>query len=71
MEKIIVDFNKMGTLEEFHDFIIEKLELGDSYERNLCSLRKVASETNLSFEVIKGGNILEEMQEIISDILCN
>lgn len=69
MEKIVVDFNELKTLDEFHDLVVEKLGLGDSYERNLCSLQKVSLDSNFSFEVIKGGPILEEMQEIISDIL--
>ncbi|MEG0249545.1 MAG: barstar family protein [Peptostreptococcus sp.] len=71
MEKLTVDFNNLETLEEFHDFIKKNLNLSSEYGRNLEALNSVVFKSDVKFEVIKGGPILMEMQEIIADILCH
>lgn len=69
MKKIVIDFNGLNTLEEFYEFMAVELELDESREINLGVLTQIASSKNYEFEVIKGGCILTEMQEIITDIL--
>lgn len=71
MKKLVVDFNNFVTLDEFHDFIAEKLELTSDYGRNLDALHHISENTDYEFEVKKGGPVLMEMQEIIYTILCH
>lgn len=71
MRKLTVDFNNFRTLDDFHDFIIEELELDSEYGRNLDALHRISEKSDCEFEVIKGGPVLEEMQEIIYAILCH
>lgn len=71
MRKLTVDFNNFRTLDDFHDFIIEALELDSEYGRNLDALHRISEKSDCEFEVIKGGPVLEEMQEIICAILCH
>lgn len=67
--KIVVDFNEFEDLTQFHDFIVEKLDLDENYNRNLDALHSVKENTDAEFEVIKGGKVLLEMQELIENIL--
>lgn len=69
MEKLTVDFNNLETLDQFHEFIKKNLNLSSEYGGNLEALHDVVVNSNIKFEVIKGGPILMEMQEIIADLL--
>ncbi len=69
MKKLTIDFNNFQTLDEFHEFIMRELDLDSDYERNLDALRNISDKVDCEFEVIKGGLILEEMQEIVAAIL--
>lgn len=71
MRKLTVDFNNFRTLDDFHEFMIKELCLDSDYGRNLDALHHISKNADCEFEVIKGGPVLEEMQEIVYAILCN
>lgn len=68
--KLIVDFNKINSLDEFHEFMAKELNFGDEYGYNLDALHdEIKSYKDLDVEVIKGGKVQMEMQELIEDML--
>lgn len=71
MRKLTVDFNNFMSLDDFHDFMIKELDLDSEYRRNLDGLHHISDKVDCEFEVIKGGPVLEEMQEIVYAILCH
>lgn len=72
MRKIIINFNNLNSIGEFHEYISRELEFSNTYGANLDALNDEISsldENKIKFEVIKGGSILNEMQELIESIL--
>jgi len=68
--KLIVDFNQISDLDEFHEYISEALNFGEEYGSNLDALHdEISSYENLDVTVIKGGQVQMEMQELIEEIL--
>ncbi len=69
MKKVTIDFNNFQTLDEFHEFMIRELDLDSDYGRNLEAVKELSKNSTYEYKVIKGGPVLEEMQEIIAAIL--
>ncbi|WAW14444.1 barstar family protein [Peptostreptococcus equinus] len=72
MRKITINFNNLNSIQAFHDYISKELEFSKDYNGNLDSLKNEISKLDknrIKFEVIKGGSVLNEMQELIESIL--
>lgn len=69
--EIVIDLRSFETVEEFHKYISEKLNFSEHYGYNLDALNdEVSSLSGISFSLIRGGQIPEEVQDAIESILC-
>lgn len=72
MKKIVIDFKKYDSIDDFYDFIREKLDFGDEFGNNLDALNdEIGSLSGVEFKVEFGGKTPVEFQEIVEEILSN